>query len=61
MNSLMMHQIDSKNRVMANTWNCQKRYVSVDPKIVSKNKVPAELEIVNEYKVTANVWNRQCQ
>jgi hypothetical protein len=29
--SLPTHQIDSKNRVMADTWNCQKCYVTADP------------------------------
>jgi len=33
---------------MANTWNCQKRYVTADPKIDSENKVIIDLEIVNE-------------
>jgi hypothetical protein len=49
MNSRPTHQIDSKNRVMADAWNCQKRYVIVDPQIVSENKVLVELEIDNEY------------
>jgi hypothetical protein len=33
MNSRPTHQIDSKNRVMADAWNCQKRYVTVNPQI----------------------------
>jgi hypothetical protein len=41
--------MDSKNRVMADAWNCQKRYANADPQIVSENKVPVELEIDNEY------------
>jgi hypothetical protein len=34
---------------MADAWNCQKRYVIVDPQIVRENKVLVELEIDNEY------------
>jgi hypothetical protein len=49
MNSLSTRQIDSKNRVMADTWNCQKHYVTIDPKIVSEYNVPVDLEIINEY------------
>jgi hypothetical protein len=47
MNSRPTYQIDSKNRVMADVWNCQKRYFTADPKIISENRVPVELEIVN--------------
>jgi len=58
MNSRPTHQIDSKNRVMADTWNCQKLYVIADPLIASENKATVDLEIANEYLVTADVWNR---
>jgi hypothetical protein len=44
-----MHPINSKNRVMAVSLNCQKRYVSADPKIVAEKRVTIDLEIVNEY------------
>jgi hypothetical protein len=49
MNSPPMHQIDSKNRVMVDAWNCQKRYVTSDPQISGENRVSIDLEIVNEY------------
>jgi hypothetical protein len=49
MNSQPTHQIDSKTSVMADSWNCQKRYVTADPQIHGKNKVTVDLEIVNEY------------
>jgi hypothetical protein len=48
LNSRPTHQIDSKNRVMADTWNCKKRYVTVDPEIAGENRVTVDLEIVNE-------------
>jgi hypothetical protein len=44
-----MQQIDSKNGVMADAWNCQKRDVTTDPQIMSKNLVGVDLEIVIEY------------
>jgi len=59
MNSRPTHQIDSKNRVKADTWNCQKRYVTANPQIDSENKVTVDLEIVNEYWEKADVCNRQ--
>jgi hypothetical protein len=31
------HQIELKNRVMADEWNCQKRFFTADAEIVSKN------------------------
>jgi hypothetical protein len=49
MNSRPTHQIDRKNRIMVDTWNCKKRYVIVDPKIGSENRVTVDLEIINEY------------
>jgi hypothetical protein len=60
-NSRPTHQMDSKNRVMADTWNCKKCSVSAHPKIVSENRVPVDLEIVTENLVTTDVWNRQHQ
>jgi len=59
MNSRPTHQIDSKNRVMADAWSCQKCYVTADPLIVSKNRVIVELEIITENWVTGDVWNPQ--
>jgi len=56
-----MHPIDSKNKVMAEAWNCQKRYGTADPQIARENRVPVDLEIVNEYRVTADIWNQQRQ
>ena len=61
MNSRPTQQIDSKNGVMADAWNCQKRDVTTDPQIMSKNLVGVDLEIVIEYWVTGNVWNLQRQ
>jgi hypothetical protein len=49
MNSRPTLEFHSKNIVMADEWNCQKRYVSVDPQIISENRVTVDLEIVNEY------------
>jgi hypothetical protein len=49
MNSRPTHQLDRKNRVMADAWNCQKRYVMADPQIGGENRVTVDLEIVNEY------------
>jgi hypothetical protein len=60
-NSRPPHQIDRKNRVMADAWNCKKRYVTAYPKIAGLIRVTVDLEIVNEYWVTATAWNRQRQ
>jgi hypothetical protein len=49
MNSRRTHQIDSKNRAMADSWNCQKRYVVADPLIAGENRVTVDLEIINKY------------
>jgi hypothetical protein len=49
MNSRPTHQIDSTNRVKADAWNCQKRYVTADLEIAGENRVTLDLEIVNEY------------
>jgi hypothetical protein len=49
LNSQPTHQINSKNRVMVDAWNCQKRYVMVDPQIGGENIVTVDLEIINEY------------
>jgi hypothetical protein len=49
MNSRPTHQIDSKNRVMVDLWNCKKRYVTADPQIDGENRVTVDLEIVNKY------------
>jgi hypothetical protein len=57
MNSRPTHQIDSKNRLMADEWNCQKRYFTYDPYIINEKKDTVDLEIINEYRVTASVWN----
>jgi hypothetical protein len=57
MNSRPTHQIDSKNRLMADEWNCQKRYFTFDPYIINEKKDTVDLEIINEYRVTASVWN----
>jgi hypothetical protein len=40
---------------MAEAWNCQKRYGTADPQIARENRVPVDLEIVNEYRVTADI------
>jgi hypothetical protein len=48
-NEFMTRQGDSKNRVMAAAWNCQKRYVTADLYITGQNRVTVDLEIVNEY------------
>jgi hypothetical protein len=42
---------------MAGAWNCQKHYFTADPQIDSKNRVTVDLEIVNEYRVTADICN----
>jgi len=55
----LMHQIDTKNRFMANAWNCQTHSPNVDPQIVSENWVTAEREIIFEIWVTADGWNQQ--
>jgi hypothetical protein len=41
--------MESKNRVMADAWNCKKRYLTVAPYIAGKKRVIVDLEIVNEY------------
>jgi hypothetical protein len=61
MNSRPTHQLDSKNRVMAEAWNCQKRYFTGDPQIGGENRVTMVLEIVHEYCMTTDVSNRQRQ
>jgi hypothetical protein len=61
MNWRPTHQIDCKNRVMADSCNCQKRYVTADPKIGNENRDTVYLEIFNEWRVTADVCNRQRQ
>jgi hypothetical protein len=40
---------------MADSCNCQKHYVTADPKIGNENRDAVDLEIVNEYWVTADV------
>jgi hypothetical protein len=45
----MTRQGDSKNRVMAAAWNCEKHYVTADLYITGQNRVTVDLEIVNEY------------
>ena len=54
-----MREIDSKNRFMANAWNCQIRNANADPEIVNENWVPVEREIIFENWVRADEWNRQ--
>jgi hypothetical protein len=49
MNSRPTHQIDRTNRVIADAWNCQKCYVTADPKIAGRKRVTVDLEIANEY------------
>jgi len=39
------HQIDRKNRFIANAWKCQTHYATADPEIISENWVPVEWEI----------------
>jgi hypothetical protein len=34
---------------MADTWNSEKHYVTIDPQIDGENKLTVELEIINEY------------
>jgi predicted transposase YbfD/YdcC len=47
--------------VLADAWNCQKRYVTADSQISGENWVTVNLEIINEYWVIADVCNRQRQ
>jgi hypothetical protein len=42
------HKIDSKNRFMANAWNCQPLSANVDPEVISKSSVTVEREIIFE-------------
>jgi hypothetical protein len=53
------HQIDSKNRLMATTWNRHTHSANYDPEIVTENWVPVEREIIFENWVAADWWNRQ--
>jgi hypothetical protein len=48
------HQIDSKNRFMANTWNCQTHSANADPEIITENWVTIEREIIFENWVAAD-------
>ena len=43
-----MHQIETKNRFMANAWNCQPLSANVDPEVISKSSVTVEREIIFE-------------
>jgi hypothetical protein len=49
MNSGMTHQIEGKNRAMADAWNCQIHYVMADSQIDGKNRITVDLDIINEY------------
>ena len=49
MNARPTHQMESKNRVMADAWNCKKHSVTADPYIAGHKRVTVDLEIVNEY------------
>jgi hypothetical protein len=49
MNSRPTHQIDSKNRVLADAWKCKKHSVTDDPYIAGHKRVIVDLEIVKEY------------
>jgi len=42
------HQIDSKNILMATTWNCHTHSANADPEIVPQNKITVEQEIIFE-------------
>jgi len=53
------HKIDTKNRFMANAWNCQPLSANVDPEVISKSSVTVEREIIFENWVMLNGWNRQ--
>jgi hypothetical protein len=44
-----MNQIDRKNRVMADAWNCKKFDVTADPEITIIYNVFVDLEIIKEY------------
>jgi hypothetical protein len=52
------HQIDRKNRFMANTWKCETHSANADPKIDTENWVTIEREIIFENWVVADWWNR---
>ena len=54
-----MHQIDSKTRLMAITWNCHTHCANADREIVPENWVTVEREIIFESSVAANWCNRQ--
>jgi hypothetical protein len=41
--------MESKNRVVADTWNCKKHSVTADPYISGHKRVTGDLEIVKEY------------
>ena len=58
-NSRWTHEISRENRVMVDSCNWQWKQHHYWPEIVSENRVPVDLGIVNEYWVTAAVWNRQ--
>jgi hypothetical protein len=49
LNSRRTHQIQIKNRVKAEAWNCQKHYVAADPQIDGENRATVDLEIIDEY------------
>jgi len=53
------YQIDTKNRSMANAWNCQTHSPNANPEIVRKNWVTVEREMIFENWGTADGWNRQ--
>jgi hypothetical protein len=59
MNLWPTHQIGSKNRVMADAWNCKKHSITADTYIAGHKRVTVDLEIVKEYWVTSTIWNRQ--
>jgi len=52
------HQIDRKNRSMANTWNCETQSPNAHQEIVTENWVTVEREIIFENWVAADWWNR---
>jgi hypothetical protein len=47
-NSGPTHEIDSKNKVKVDAWNCQKQYVMAYPLIFNENRVTV-VKIINEY------------
>jgi len=53
------HQIDSKNRLMATTWNCHTHSANANPEIVNENWVTVEREIIFDNWLAADWWNRQ--